>query len=66
MLLASEFVWGGDAIAIDGGSNIWIDHNFVQNIGRQFIATGYGAVTKTTISNNVFDGDTTYSPYCDG
>ena len=38
----------------------------IQNIGRQFIATGYGAVTKTTISNNVFDGDVTYSPYCDG
>ncbi|VDB95603.1 unnamed protein product [Peniophora sp. CBMAI 1063] len=62
----AQFVWGGDAIAIDGGSNIWIDHNFIQNIGRQFIATGYGAVTKTTISNNVFDGDVTYSPYCNG
>ena len=23
-------------------------------------------MTKTTISNNVFDGDTTYSPYCNG
>ncbi|KAK7042118.1 polysaccharide lyase family 1 protein [Favolaschia claudopus] len=61
-----QFVWGGDAIAIDGGSNIWIDHNFIQNIGRQFIATGYGAVSKTTISNNVFDGDTTWSPNCNG
>ncbi|KAG9010477.1 hypothetical protein FRB94_010440 [Tulasnella sp. JGI-2019a] len=57
--LNPEYVWGGDAIAIDGGSYIWIDH-----IGRQFIATGYGAVTHTTFSNNVFNGQSTYSATC--
>ncbi|KAF4611213.1 hypothetical protein D9613_006663 [Agrocybe pediades] len=61
-----QFVWGGDAIQIDGGSKIWIDHNTIQNIGRQMIATGYGAVTATTISNNVFNGDGTYSATCNG
>ncbi|THU86026.1 pectin lyase-like protein [Dendrothele bispora CBS 962.96] len=62
----AQFVWGGDALQIDGGSKIWIDHNYFQNIGRQMVVTGYGAVYDTTISNNVFNGDTTYSPYCNG
>ncbi|KAG8875922.1 hypothetical protein FRB97_004628 [Tulasnella sp. 331] len=61
-----EFVWGGDAIGIDGGQYIWIDHNYIDHIGRQFIATGYGAVTHTTISNNVFNGQSTYSATCNG
>ncbi|KAH6916374.1 pectate lyase [Coprinopsis sp. MPI-PUGE-AT-0042] len=61
-----QFVWGGDAIQIDGGSRIWIDHNTIQSIGRQMIVTGYGAVKQTTISNNVFNGDSTYSAVCNG
>ncbi|KAF8159851.1 pectin lyase fold/virulence factor [Crassisporium funariophilum] len=55
-----QFVWGGDAIQIDGGSKIWIDHNTIQYIGRQMVVTGYGAVTATTISNNVFNVSTTH------
>ncbi|KAG8747845.1 hypothetical protein FRC10_011291 [Ceratobasidium sp. 414] len=47
----ARFVWGGDAITIDGGTNIWI-----KNIGRQMIVTGYGAAQSVTISNNVFEG----------
>ncbi|KAF6754575.1 pectate lyase [Ephemerocybe angulata] len=62
----AQFVWGGDALQIDGGSNIWIDHNYFQNIGRQMVVTGYGAVTKTTFSNNVFNGEATYSALCNG
>ncbi|CAE6517929.1 unnamed protein product [Rhizoctonia solani] len=54
--LNPQFVWGGDAITIDGGSNIWIDHNYIQNIGRQMIVTGYGSAQKVTISDNVFEG----------
>ncbi|KAJ7777140.1 pectin lyase-like protein [Mycena metata] len=61
-----EFVWGGDALQIDGGSNIWVDSNYFQNIGRQMVVTGYGAVTKTTFSNNVFNGQSTYSATCNG
>jgi len=64
--LNPEYVWGGDAISIDGGSNIWIDHNYIQNIGRQMLVTGYGAVTSTTFSNNILNGQGTYSATCNG
>ncbi|EUC64277.1 pectin lyase [Rhizoctonia solani AG-3 Rhs1AP] len=64
--LNPQFVWGGDAITIDGGSNIWIDHNYIQNIGRQMIVTGYGSAQKVTISDNVFEGSGTYSATCNG
>ncbi|KAJ6621480.1 pectin lyase fold/virulence factor [Mycena sp. CBHHK59/15] len=30
------------------------------------VVTGYGAVTQTTFSNNVFNGDSTYSATCNG
>ncbi|CUA76929.1 hypothetical protein RSOLAG22IIIB_02409 [Rhizoctonia solani] len=60
----AQFVWGGDAISIDGGSKIWIDHNYFKNVGRQFIVTGYGAAQSVTISDNVFDGASTYSATC--
>lgn len=62
----AQFVWGGDAISIDGGSKIWIDHNYFQNVGRQFIVTGYGAAKSITISDNVFNGASTYSATCNG
>ncbi|KAJ1302264.1 hypothetical protein OPQ81_001083 [Rhizoctonia solani] len=62
----AEYVWGGDAIAIDGGKNIWIDHNYFKDVGRQFLVTGYGAAEGITVSNNVFDGSGDYSPLCDG
>ncbi|KAJ7233041.1 pectate lyase [Mycena rebaudengoi] len=61
-----QYVWGGDALQIDGGSRIWVDHNYFQNIGRQMVVTHYGAVTQTTFSNNVFNGDSTYSATCNG
>ncbi|CAE6518046.1 unnamed protein product [Rhizoctonia solani] len=64
--LNPQFVWGGDAITIDGGSNIWIDHNYIQNIGRQMIVTGYGSAQGVTISDNVFEGSGTYSATCNG
>ncbi|CAE6375881.1 unnamed protein product [Rhizoctonia solani] len=62
----AAFVWGGDALTIDGGKQIWIDHNYFKNVGRQFIVTGYGAAQGVTISDNVFDGSGTYSTRCDG
>ncbi|KAF8900932.1 pectin lyase fold/virulence factor [Mucidula mucida] len=55
----AQYVWGGDALQIDGGSYIWVDHNYFQHIGRQMVVTGYGAVTHTTFSNNVFNGQGT-------
>ncbi|KAH7332777.1 putative pectin lyase D [Rhizoctonia solani] len=59
----AEYVWGGDAVTIDGGKNIWIDHNYFKDVGRQFLVTGYGAAESVTISDNVFDGS---GPLCDG
>ncbi|PVF92516.1 putative pectin lyase precursor [Serendipita vermifera] len=66
----AQFVWGGDAITIVGSSHVWvsplIDHNYIKNIGRQFIVTGYDPAKAVTISNNVFDGRATYSAVCNG
>ncbi|CAE6447203.1 unnamed protein product [Rhizoctonia solani] len=62
----AAFVWGGDALTIDGGKQIWIDHNYFKDVGRQFIVTGYGAAEGVTISDNVFDGSGTWSTRCDG
>ncbi|KAJ1304979.1 hypothetical protein OPQ81_000022 [Rhizoctonia solani] len=62
----AAFVWGGDAITVDGGKQIWIDHNYFKDVGRQFIVTGHGAAQGVTISNNFFDGSGTWSTRCDG
>ncbi|KAG8796676.1 hypothetical protein FRC16_009591 [Serendipita sp. 398] len=43
-----------------------IDHNYIKNVGRQFIVTGFDPATQVTISNNFFDGQATYSTGCDG
>ncbi|SEK82234.1 pectin lyase [Roseateles sp. YR242] len=59
-------IWGGDAITIDGASDVWIDHNYIARIGRQMIVTGWGPADRVTISNNVLDGTTDYGHYCDG
>ncbi|KAG8839792.1 hypothetical protein FRC18_003804 [Serendipita sp. 400] len=60
----AHYVWGGDAISIQGSSRI--DHNYIKNVGRQFIVTGFDPATQVTISNNFFDGQATYSTGCDG
>ncbi|KAG8946409.1 hypothetical protein FRC04_011855 [Tulasnella sp. 424] len=59
-----QYVWGGDAIQMSGASKIWIDHNYFARVGRQFIVTGFDPVTQLTISNNYFDGRTSYG--CNG
>jgi pectate lyase len=61
-----QMVWGGDAILIDNASNIWIDHNKISLIGRQFLVTGFGNATNVTVSYNELDGRTPYSANCDG
>lgn len=61
-----QVVWGGDAIMLTNASKVWIDHNYFARIGRQMIATGSGEVSGVTISNNEFDGRTSYSSSCDG
>ncbi|CAE6507644.1 unnamed protein product [Rhizoctonia solani] len=63
--LNSQFVWGGDAIGLEGASKIWIDHCYIKSIGRQFIVSHFDPNTQITISNNYFDGQDTYSTGCD-
>ncbi|KAJ1302356.1 hypothetical protein OPQ81_001170 [Rhizoctonia solani] len=63
--LNSQFVWGGDAIGLEGASKVWIDHCYIKSIGRQFIVTHFDPNTQITISNNYFDGQDTYSTGCD-
>lgn len=64
--LNPDYVWGGDAITLDGSSNIWIDHVKTSLIGRQHIVAGYETNTAITISNNEIDGKTSWSASCDG
>ncbi|KAL0574027.1 hypothetical protein V5O48_001174 [Marasmius crinis-equi] len=61
-----EFVWGGDGLLISDASNVWVDHNYFNRPGRQFLTTGFGKADGVTISNNHFDGTATYSTGCDG
>lgn len=64
--LNPQYVWGGDAITLDGSSNVWIDHVTTSLIGRQHIVSGYNANTKVTISNCEINGVTNWSATCDG
>ncbi|WP_165495735.1 hypothetical protein [Marinobacter halodurans] len=58
-------IWAGDALTINNASNIWIDHNYIARIGRQFIVTGWETAQNVTISGNYLDGTTDYGHYCD-
>uniref|UniRef100_A0A8H7N7A4 pectin lyase n=1 Tax=Bionectria ochroleuca TaxID=29856 RepID=A0A8H7N7A4_BIOOC len=64
--LNPQFVWGGDAITLDGTDKVWIDHNKFSLIGRQMIVSGWGAAGHVTISDNEFDGRSTWSAGCNG
>ncbi|KAF1940184.1 pectin lyase A precursor [Clathrospora elynae] len=61
-----EYVWGGDAITVDGGDLIWIDHVTTDLIARQHIVLGNGASNRVTISNCEINGATGWSATCDG
>ncbi|KAH8809495.1 pectin lyase-like protein [Flagelloscypha sp. PMI_526] len=60
-----QYVWGGDGILISNATNVWIDHNYFNRVGRQFLTTGFGNAKGVTISNNYFDGTATWSTGCD-
>ncbi|KAE8151656.1 pectin lyase fold/virulence factor [Aspergillus avenaceus] len=64
--LNPQYIWGGDAITLDGTDKVWIDHVKVSKVGRQMIATGYKSSGGVTISNSEFDGQTSWSASCDG
>jgi pectate lyase len=64
--LNPQYIWGGDAISLDGTNNVWIDHVKVSLVGRQMFACGYEQSGHVTISNSEFDGRTSWSDTCDG
>ncbi|KAH8431987.1 uncharacterized protein LDX57_009634 [Aspergillus melleus] len=64
--LNPQYIWGGDAITLDGTNNIWIDHVKVNLVGRQMFVSGYKSSGSVTISNSEFDGRTSWSASCDG
>lgn len=64
--LNPELIWGGDAIDLSGASKVWIDHNRISLIGRQFLVSHYDPNTDITVSFNDFDGNTKYSATCNG
>ncbi|TYJ58104.1 hypothetical protein B9479_001200 [Cryptococcus floricola] len=64
--LNPKYVWGGDAITLDGTDLVWIDHVTTDEIGRQHIVLGSEASGRVTISNSNIDGEATYSATCDG
>lgn len=39
--LNPQYIWGGDAISLDGTDQIWIDHVKVSLVGRQMFVSGY-------------------------
>ncbi|CAN9441202.1 unnamed protein product [Alternaria alternata] len=61
-----QYVWGGDAITVDGADMIWIDHVTTDLIARQHIVLGNGASGRVSITNNEINGATAWSATCDG
>ncbi|KAI9154670.1 putative pectin lyase F [Paramyrothecium foliicola] len=61
-----KFVWGGDILGLDGCDLIWIDHNKFSLAGRQFIVSGFNPSGRVEITNNEFDGKTSWSSACNG
>ncbi|ORY67120.1 putative pectin lyase A [Pseudomassariella vexata] len=64
--LNPQYVWGGDAITLDGTDMVWIDHVTTSLIGRQHIVLGTSASGRVTISNCNIDGSSSWSATCDG
>lgn len=62
--LNPHLVWAGDAIVINGATNVWIDHCTFSYIGRQMIVADLENNTGITLSNNHFQGKTEWSSNC--
>ncbi|KAF5022681.1 hypothetical protein F66182_5229 [Fusarium sp. NRRL 66182] len=64
--LNPQYVWGGDAITINGADLVWIDHVTTSLIGRQHIVLGTEADNRISITNSRIDGESEWSATCDG
>ncbi|KAF4971537.1 hypothetical protein FZEAL_9821 [Fusarium zealandicum] len=64
--LNPAYVWGGDAITINGADMVWIDHVTTSLVGRQHIVLGETSSGRVTISNSKIDGTSEFSATCDG
>lgn len=64
--LNPQYVWGGDAIALDNVDLVWLDHITTFHVGRQHIVLGNGPSNRVTISFNDIDGRSDYSATCNG
>lgn len=63
--LNPQYIWGGDAITLAGTDLVWIDHVKTSLIGRQHLVTGGSASNRVSVTNNEFDGSTSWSATCD-
>lgn len=64
--LNPQYIWGGDAISMDGAEKIWIDHCRFTLIGNQMFVSSSAAANSVTVSNTEFNGHTNWSESCDG
>lgn len=62
--LNPQYIWGGNALQLGGTDMVWIDHCKFSLVDRQMIVTGYKSARRVTISNNDFDGRTSWSASC--
>lgn len=62
--LNPQYIWGGDAIQIRDSDLVWVDHMKFSLIGRQMLVVENGSGGRATISNNEFDGETSWSASC--
>lgn len=59
--LNPQYIWGGDAITLDGTDQIWIDHVKVSLVGRQMFVSGYEASESHTINVDICPSVYTHS-----
>ncbi|EPE04104.1 pectin lyase [Ophiostoma piceae UAMH 11346] len=64
--LNPQYVWGGDAITLNGADMVWVDHVKTSLIGRQHYVFGNSASNRVTVSNSEIDGQSSWSATCDG
>lgn len=64
--LNPQYIWGGDAITLDGAKQIWVDHCKFTLIGNQMFVSSSTATNLVTVSNTEFNGHTNWSESCDG